>query len=62
MLIGAFTEEEEIIYSAPHNGAAYNADNKTVHTVLTYLVPVRKVETCNNQLIVILSQQPAKTI
>ena len=35
--VGTLTEEEEIIFNTPHNGVAYTADNKTVHTVLTEL-------------------------
>ena len=31
------TEEDEIIYHAPHTGAAFIADNKQVHTYLTEL-------------------------
>ena len=31
------TEEDEIIYNAPHNGAAFKLDNRSVHTYLTEL-------------------------
>ena len=31
------TEEEEIIFNAPHTGIAYNTDNKAVHQLLTEL-------------------------
>ena len=32
------TQEEEIIFNAPHAGAAYDNDNSTVHQILTELV------------------------
>ena len=37
ILPGDMEEEDDIIYHALHNGAAFKADNKTVHTDLTEL-------------------------